>query len=55
MAVAGAGPTDHHVLNGVVVFLADLRAIVQQIVSQGMQSGHIDSEIGDFQQILHLL
>ena len=55
VAVARAGPTDHHVLDSVVVFLADLRAIVQQIVSQGMQPGHVDSEIGDFQQILHLL
>lgn len=55
MPVARAGATNHHVLDSVIIFLADLRPVVEQIVTQGVEPRHVDPEIGDLQEILHLL
>jgi hypothetical protein len=53
MSVTGAGAADHHILDSVIVFFANLGSIVKQIVTQSVEPGHIDSEIGNFQEILH--
>lgn len=36
VSVAGAGSANHHILDGVVIFLANLGSIVEQIVAQCM-------------------
>lgn len=55
VTVARAGTSDNHLLDGVVVLFADLAAVVQQIVAEGVQTREVDAEVGHLQQILNFL
>lgn len=47
MSIAEAVPTNHHVIDGIVVLLSDLHPRVQEIISQRVQFGEFDSQICD--------
>ena len=57
MSIAGAGSPDHHVIDGVVIFLPDVDrvALLQLLVTQGVQLGEGHPQVGRLEQILHLL
>lgn len=55
VSIARAGSTDNHVRDGVVVLLTDLLAVIQQVVSQCVQLGEMDSQIGHLQHVLDVL
>lgn len=43
MAIAEAVPAHHHVVNGIVVLLPDLHPRIQEVISQCVQLGELDS------------
>lgn len=47
VSIAEAVPTDHHVVDGIVVLLSDLHPGVQEIISQRVQLHEFDSQICD--------
>lgn len=47
MPITGARTTNHHILDGVIIFFANLGPIVEQIVAQSVESRHVDPEISD--------
>lgn len=51
MSVAEAVSSDHHVVDGVVILLLDLHSRVQQVVSERVQSGELDPQVGDLQHV----
>merc|ERR1719187_112024 len=56
MAVAGAGSSDDHVVDGVVVLLLDVdRAAAKVLVTESVQLGEGDAEVGHLEKVLHLL
>ena len=56
MAVARAGASDDHVVDGVVVLLLDVdRAAAKVLVTEGVQLGEGDAEVGHLEKVLHLL
>lgn len=55
VSIARAGATDNHVGDGVVVLLTDLLTVIQQVVSQCVQLGEVDSQIGHLQHVLDVL
>ena len=57
MSVAGAGAPDHHVVDGVVILLPDVDrvALLQLLVTQGVQLGEGHPQVGRLEQVLHLL
>lgn len=50
VSVAEAAPSDHQLVDGVVIFLQDVKASVQQVVSQSVELGEVDTQVGDTQQ-----
>lgn len=54
VSVTRAGTSHNHVGDRVVVLLLYLGSFVQQVVTQGMQLGEVDTQVGHFQQALHL-
>lgn len=50
VSVAEAAPSDHQLVDGVVILLQDVEAPVQQVVSQRVELGEVDAQIGDTQQ-----
>ena len=56
MAVARAGASDDHVVDGVVVLHLDVdRAAAKVLVTEGVQLGEGDAEVGHLEKVLHLL
>lgn len=55
VSIAGAGSTDNHVRDGVVVLFTDLLTVIQQVISQRVQLGEVDSQIGHLQHVLDVL
>lgn len=51
VSVAEAVPADHHVIDGVIIFLLDLYARVQKVVSKRVQFGELDPQVGDLQHV----
>lgn len=51
MSVAEAVAPDHHVVDGVIIFLLNLYARVQEVVSQRVQFGELDPQVGDLQHV----
>lgn len=52
VTIARARTSDDHLGNRVVIFLPDLLAIVQQIVTQCVQLGEVDTQVGHLQHVL---
>jgi hypothetical protein len=52
VAVAETVSSNDHLVQGVVVFVFDVISGIQQVISQSVQLGKVDSEVGDFQKIL---
>lgn len=50
MSVTEAAPPDHQLVDGVVIFLQDVGAPVQQVVAQRVQLGEVDTQVGDAQK-----
>lgn len=50
VSVAEAAPSDHQLVDGVVILLQDVEAPVQQVVSQSVELGEVDAQVGDTQQ-----
>jgi hypothetical protein len=48
MAVAEAVPSNHHIINCIVILLSDFHPGVQKVISQSMQFHKLDSQVGDF-------
>lgn len=55
MTVTGTRTTYYHVLDGVVVLLLDLVTIVEKIVTEGVKTGEVYTQIGHLKEVLHLL
>lgn len=55
VTVARARATYHHVLDGIVVLLANLRPVVEKFVAKSVQAGEVDAEVGHFQEVLDFL
>ena len=63
VAVAGAGATNNHVIDGEIIFLSDIDGILilkvlltlKFFISESMELGKGDSQVGCFQQVLNLL
>lgn len=51
MAIAEAVAADDHVVEGVVVLLGDLLAVVEQVVAQRVKLEELDAEVGDLQHV----
>ena len=47
VSIAETVPTNHHVVDGIVVLLPDLHPRVQEIISQRVQLDEFDSQICD--------
>lgn len=47
VSVAEAVPTNHHVVDGIIVLLSDLHPGVQEVISQRVQLDEFDSQICD--------
>lgn len=47
MSVTEAASSDHQLVDGVVIFLQDVEASIQQVVSQSVELGEIDPQVGD--------
>lgn len=43
VAIAEAVPAHHHVVNGIIVLLPDLHPRIQEVISQCVQLGELDS------------
>ena len=50
VSVAEAAPSDRQLVEGIVIFLQDVEAPVQQVVSQSVQLGEVDTQVGDTQE-----
>lgn len=50
VSVTEAAPSDHQLIDGVVIFLQDVEASIQQVVSQSVELGEVDPQVGDTQQ-----
>lgn len=48
MTIAEAVPSNHHIINSVIVLLSDFHSGVQKVISQGVQFHELDSQVGDF-------
>ena len=63
MAVARAGATNNHVVDGEIIFLSDIDGIrilkvlisLQFFISESVEAGEGDSQVGCLQQVLNLL
>ena len=57
MTIAGAGASDHHVVDGVVILLPDVDrvALLQLLVAEGVELGEGHPQVGRLEQVLHLL
>jgi len=55
VAVARTRPSHHHLIDSIVIFLLNFFSVVQQIVSQSVKFGEVDSQVGHLEQILNLL
>lgn len=51
MPIAEAIPSDHHVIDGVIVLLFDLHTGIQQVISERMQFGELHPQVGDLQHV----
>ena len=51
MSITEAAPSDHQFIDGVVIFLQDIKASVEQVVSQSVQLGKVDTQVGDAQKL----
>lgn len=51
MSVAEAVSSDHHVIDGVVILFFDLHTRVQQVVSECVQFGELDPQVGNLQHV----
>lgn len=51
VSVAEAVPPDHHVVDGVIIFLFNLYTRVQEVVSERVQFGELDPQVGDLQHV----
>lgn len=51
MPIAEAIPSDHHVVDGVIVLLFDLHTGIQQVISKRVQFGELHPQVGDLQQV----
>lgn len=51
VSVAEAVPPDHHVVDGVIIFLFNLYARVQEVVAERVQFGELDPQVGDLQHV----
>lgn len=51
VAVAEAVAADDHVVQGVVVFLPNLVAVVEQVVAQRVELEELYPEVGDLQHV----
>ena len=54
VAVAQAATSHHHLVQGVVVFLGDVGARVEQVIAERVQPSKVDTQVGDFQKVLDL-
>lgn len=54
MAVAEAAASDHQLVDGVVVLLQHVEAPVQQVVSQSVELGEVDAQVGDSQKLCRI-
>ena len=54
MSIAGAGAPDHHVVDGVVILLPDV-ALLQLLITQGVELGEGHPQVGRLEQVMHLL
>ena len=50
VSVTKAAPSDHQLIEGVVIFLQDIEASVQQVVSQSVKLGKVDTQVGNTQK-----
>lgn len=50
MSVTEAAPSDHQLVDGIVIFLQDVKASVQQVISQSVKLSEVDTQIGDSQK-----
>jgi hypothetical protein len=55
MSITVTAATDHHVIDGIVVFLTDLLAVVQLNVTQGVQLCEVDAQVGDLDHVLYII
>ena len=63
VAVAGAGATNNHVVDGEIIFLSDIDGIrilkvlisLQFFISESVEAGEGHSQVGCLQQVLNLL
>ena len=63
VTVAGAGATNNHVIDGEIIFLSDIDGILilkvllslKFFISESVELGEGDSQVGCFQQVLNLL
>ena len=63
VAVARAGATNNHVVDGEIIFLSDIDGIrilkvlisLQFFISESVEAGEGDSQVGCLQQVLNLL
>ena len=63
VAVARAGATNNHVVDGEIIFLSDIDGIrilkvlisLQFFISESVEAGEGDSQVCSFQQVLNLL
>lgn len=51
MTVTETASSDHQLVDGVVIFLQDVEASVQQVVSQSVELGEVDAQVGDTQKL----
>lgn len=49
VSVTEAAASDHQLIDGVVIFLQDVEASIQQVVSQSVELGEVDPQVGDTQ------
>ncbi len=55
VAIAQAAASHHHLVQSVVVLLADLVSRVEQIVAERVQLGEVNTQVGDSEQVLDTL
>lgn len=51
MAIAKAVAPDNQLIYGIVIFLFDLSPWVQQVITQSVQLGEVQTEISDLQLV----
>lgn len=51
MSIAEAIPSDHHVIDGVIVLLLDLHTGIEQVISKCVQFGEFHPQVGDLKEV----